>query len=149
MPGPVFRVEPKLGPEAFKTYQILAPKNSHFRPASCKEVECAAWANGWQTTVNETTPLGQQQADYIRRRSGRTYKETNENGFTTFVFVPGQRCFAEHSVSLEREPLFLVRGGDFRGNPTGQRPTQHVRPEDWVEDFAEHQQGLADTIEKG
>lgn len=144
-----FRIDPKLGPEAYKTYQLLAPKSTHTRSGSCMEAECAAHQHGWQTTINESTALGQQQAHYIRKQSGRAFKETNENGFTTFVFEAGQKCFAEHRISLEREPLFLVKGGDYRGNPLGTRPRQHANPADWVEDFAEHQQGLADTIDKG
>jgi hypothetical protein len=42
----------------------------------------------------------------------------------------------------------VVRGGDWRGNPTGYR-RQHVNGEDWRDDFGEHQQNVADRIERG
>ncbi len=142
-------IVPRLGAEHFKTYQILAPVSTHFRPATCQEVECAGWANGWITTVLPDSP----QANYIRRSSGRQFTETvNENGDDThvFTFPPGQQCFraSEHRKSLEREPLYVVRGGDFRGDPRAETPVRR-RAEDWVDDFAEHQQQIADRINEG
>ena len=44
--------------------------------------------------------------------------------------------------------LLVVRGGDWRGNPTGERRV-HTRPEDWAEHLHEHTAELADRIEKG
>lgn len=142
-------IVPRLGAEHFKTYQILAPIPSHFRPATCREVECAGYTRGWRTTVLPDSP----QANYIRRSSGRAFTEApNENGDGTvvFTFPPGQQCFraSEHRKSLEREPLYVVRGGDFRGDPRGETPVRR-RAADWVDDFAEHQQQIAERIEKG
>ena len=73
----------------------------------------------------------------------------NSEGLTVFTFEPGQDCFAQHRVPLERDPLFLVRGGDWRGNPTGLQPYRHHRGEDWVDDFADHQDRIARQIERG
>jgi hypothetical protein len=142
-------IVPRLGPEAFKTYQIVAPLSTHFRPATCREVECGGYMRGWKTTVLPNSP----QAAYIRRSSGRRFTEApNESGDGTvvFTFPPGQQCFraSEHRKSLEREPLYVVRGGDFRGDPRRETP-HRMRADDWVDDFAEHQQGLADRIEQG
>lgn len=139
-----------LPSQAYKTYQIIAPVPTHWRPATCEEVECVAWRNGWKTIV----PSDSAQAQYIRSgASGRRFVEStgsrqlNEalvgllnEALVEFMFEPGQRCFAaeSHRVSLEREPLFVVRGGDARANPTGERRV-HSRAEDWQEDFAEHQ----------
>ncbi|ACU71749.1 hypothetical protein Caci_2840 [Catenulispora acidiphila DSM 44928] len=50
---------------------------------------------------------------------------------------------------MEREPLYLVRGGDWRGNPTGQLPLKHSGPESWVDDFGEHQENITEEIERG
>lgn len=147
---PLNRIMPKLPAGAMKTYQVVAPKASHWRNATCAEVECQAHANGWVTAVDEATELGQRQAGYIRRDSGRAFTErrTPEGG-TEFVFPPGQRCFRAHSVPLEREPLYVVRGGDWRGNPSGAPARRHTRPDFWVEDFATHQQALADRLQQG
>lgn len=147
---PVTRIDPQLPAGAYKTYTVAAPLTTHFRPATCEEVECPYAVHGWATVVDESTELGQRQADYIRRSSGRRFTaERTPEGLTRFVFAPNQECFTDHQTRVEREGVFLVRGGDHRGDPSGLRPYQHVRPEDWVEDFAEHQQGLADRIERG
>ncbi|WP_225840314.1 hypothetical protein [Streptomyces sp. NK08204] len=66
-------------------------------------------------------------------------------GLTVFRFESGQRCFAEHYT---RPEIYLVRDGDWRGNPTGRR-RQHTRPADWVEDMAENQGRLIELQERG
>lgn len=143
------RIQPALPAAAMKTYALVAPLASHWRPARCEEVDCANQAAGWRTVIDEATELGQAQAYYVRAQSGRRFVETREAGLTVFTFEPGQRCFAAHQAPLEREPTYLVKGGDWRGNPRGTPLRQHARPQDWVEDFAEHQQQLADRLERG
>ncbi len=143
----VFRPEIRLGPEHYKTYAVVAPVATHFRVASCAEVNCPAYQNGWRTTVLADSP----QAQYIRAKSGRSFTTMPQpGGMVAFTFAAGQVCFraSEHRVPLGREPLFIVRGGDHRGNPRGTAPVTR-RAEDWVDDFATHQQGIADAIERG
>jgi hypothetical protein len=144
----VNRIEPQLPVEAMQTYSVVVPRSTHFRPATCFEVDCPNFEHGWKTVVNQSTELGAAQAHYIRNESGRRFTEHREGAAAVFVFEAGQRCFAAHQVPLERDPIFLVVGGDWRGNPTGFRRA-HKRPEDWVEDFAEHQQRIADRLERG
>lgn len=178
---PLTRVTPRLPPQSVKTYQVTAPVSTHWRPATCAEVDCAAWRHGWRTVVDERTDLGERQAAYIRStcvpdalaaspagRGRRRYVEHRDAhqvqdgtgppagvvaGLTVFEFPAGQVCFASgneaHRVPLERQPLYLVRGGDWRGNPRGTPGRQHARPEDWVDDFATHQQQLDDTLRRG
>jgi hypothetical protein len=143
------RLPPAMPAEAYKTYQLAAPRSTHFRPATCEDVDCEAYLFGWQTTIDESTDLGRRQADYIRRAAKRHFIENIDGGLTTFTFEPGQQCFAQHTARLERPPLFIVRGGDFRGDPRGTQPRYHSRPEFWVEDFATHQADLAEQLEKG
>jgi len=155
----VHRLTPGLPAEQMKTYVALTPQATHFRPATCEEAGCPHHANGWKTVVDEATPLGSQQAAYIRSEclddarinrpdwgGRRRYRETREGDLTVFTFEAGQECFVQHRVPLEREAVFLVRGGDWRGNPRGTPTRRHARPEDWVEDFATHQQRLADRL---
>ncbi len=115
---------------AVKTYQLLAPLHLH----------------GWATTV----AAGSDDEALIRRAGRHFTVEPVEGGFLRFLFPPGQACFKAtmHRLPLEREPLYVVRGGDWRGNPTGYR-RQHANGQDWVEDFGEHQQHIADKIERG
>lgn len=142
MPEPN-RPEPRLPVQAFKTYALLSPISTHRRPATCAEVHCTAYERGWTTRVPRTSDL----AEFIRAGThGRRFTETTmiDGAEAEFMFPPGQPCFraGQHTVPLEREPLYIVRGGDWRGNPTGEK-RQHVRAADWVDDFAEHQDRIA------
>ena len=139
-----FRIAPNMPASAYKTYTIAKPHDT-FVKAACQEVGCVAYAHGWETLIDESTDLGRSQGDYIRRQSGRTFTEICEiGGMTVFRFEPFQRCFADHQT---RPETYGIYHGDWRGT-FGQLRT-HTRPADWVEDFATHQQGLADLIEKG
>jgi len=146
---------PHLPPEARKTYQVVSPIETHTRPASCAEADCGAYIHGWKTTVDESTELGQGQAHYIRKESGRAFTEQVEPGLTVFTFDAGQRCFAagEHRVPLDRPEFYIVREGDHDGkrwrNPRGTDPYRHANGADWVDDFANHQQRIADRIAEG
>lgn len=144
-----FRIPPALPVHQMKSYRIVVPRATHWRPATCAESDCQAYLLGWLTTVDEGTDLGRRQAHYIRRESGRRYREERtEAGLTDFTFEPGQKCFAEHELRNDRPERFLVTGGDHRGNPTGER-YEHAGPEQWTDDFATHQDRLAAIIEKG
>lgn len=145
------RITPTLGAENYKTYAIVRPRSTHMREVSCAEAECMAYQHGWRTLVDERTEQGNAQAHYIRRQSGRHFTEERDpNGGTVFTFSPGQRCFnGPHEVPVEREPLYVVRDGDWRGNPRRTPERRHVRGEDWVEDFALHQMKVADDRQRG
>lgn len=145
MQRPINRIDPNLPVGAYQTFSIVSPRDTTVL-AACEQVGCAAWRHGWESTIDESTELGQQQTAYIRQRSGRTFREQKTAaGLTVFRFESGQRCFADHKT---RPELYAVRDGDWRGNPTG-RTRQHTRAADWVEDFGEHQQKLADQQQKG
>jgi hypothetical protein len=141
------RIAPQLPVTAVKTYQAVATSDQTV-VAACATVGCDAWRYGWDTMVNENTELGKRQAAYIRRESGRSFTELPTRrdgaGATVFRFEPYQRCFANHET---RPARYLVRGGDHRAN-TG-LITEHVDSEDWVEDFAEHQDALAHRLGQG
>lgn len=139
----------RLGASNYQTYQVIAPRDTHWRIATCEEVGCQHGENGWKTVIDETSNLGQMQAHYIRRQSGRKFtEERGQDGMTTFSFASGQPCFKQHKTKIDRQEIFLVRGGDSRGNPTGFRRT-HTRPEDWVDDLQENQDRIRSAIERG
>jgi hypothetical protein len=146
----VFRPEPKAPAEAYKTYEVARPKSTHSRPATCQEVDCQSFLNGWRSTFDLRTDLGKRQSYYVRMRSGRSFVRVLDPrpGILVLEFAPGQRCFAEHRIALERPPIFLVRGGDWRGNPLG-TPTVTRTPAAWLDDFGSHQQKIAEAIERG
>lgn len=138
-----FRLESQLPPQAVKTYAISSPKATHWMSASCADVACPVQTAGWQTFIDESASLGIRQAQYIRAVSGRRFTEhRNEHGVTVFTFAAGEECFTDHQVRVDRPEIFIVRGGDHRGNPRGDVRV-HERPEHWVEDFSEHQDALS------
>lgn len=147
----VNRFGPALPVTAVKTYQVLIPKETHFRPATCAEMNCPNYEHGWRTLIDESADLGQGQAHYIRKQSGRKFVEERQpDGLTAFTFEAGQRCFTQHRTRIEDRPeIYLVRDGDWRGNPRGTTPRRHANPGDWVDDFANHQSALADRLARG
>jgi hypothetical protein len=136
---------PQMPAQAYTSYVIVSPRDTTV-VAACQDAGCMAWRHGWESVVDERTPLGKDQAAYIRTRSGRAFRETRtEAGLTVFRFEPFQRCFRDHRTRPER---FLVRGGDFRGNPRGERRV-HANAADWVEDCAAHLDGLTEARKRG
>lgn len=115
-----------------------------FEDAYCDEVDCGRWRNGFKVVVDLTTDLGRRQDDYLSRDRARDSVRRRTEFGAEYVYPPGTPCFEAHQRRLERPPLYVVRGGDSRGNPTGKRRV-HANVDDWVEDFAEHQSKLADA----
>lgn len=132
-----------VGPEHMRSFSIAAPLGTHWRRASCAEVQCAHHLQGWASEVDESTELGQFQASYIRAESGRGFRESRtDTGITRFEFPPGQQCFSsdEHHVRDEDvAELYVVRDGDWRGNPRGTAP-QKLSADGWVNAFGENQE---------
>lgn len=144
---PLHRVDRLLLPAAaYKTYAIDSPRDTTV-VAACRQVGCAAWWRGWESLIDESTELGRRQAAYIRHESGRSFREwrTDQPGVVIFRFEAFQRCFTEHRT---RPELFTVRGGDWRGNPSGE-VYRHTRPADWVDDFAQNLDRVRTAQERG
>lgn len=165
---PLFRIPPVLPAAAMKTYHVARPI-TWWVFASCGQVDCDHYRRGWTTIVDED------QAGVIRR-SGRSFTETRDRaGLVTFAFPPGQRCWHAPPAELvgqaifavvsrlpepeiadrwhkrvpQREPLFGLTGGDWRGNPRGTPPVRFKTHRQFIDDFAEHQLRIADRIKRG
>lgn len=145
---PLNRLQP-LGPaEAYKTYQISAPKSTHFRKATCVEINCPNYVNGWKIRLEVLS----QDVQEIVRKSGKKYQVMPvAEGETYLVFEAGQSCFDEfrHMTRVEKPEIYVVRDGDWRGNPRGTQARKHTSHEFWLEDFAEHQDKIKTQIERG
>lgn len=141
---PLNRPAPALAPEFFKTYDVRRPRSTHFRKATCAEVDCPNRERGWRTTCDVSTVLGQQQANYIRMKSGRHFTTKAAGDMVSFTFPPGQECFSQHTRPLDREPFFRVIQGDWREYGRGQR--LDVRA--WLDNFGEHQERLAEQVRR-
>lgn len=148
----VFRLPQQVGPQHYKTYQIAAPVKTHWSQVTCAEFECDGHRFGFRATIDERTELGQSQAYFIRKESGRRFtEERNEAGLTVFTFPAGQTCFrqSEHRKRNDRPELFVVRSGDWRRLDIMGGPRVHRQAADWVDDFATHQGKIADLRQRG
>jgi hypothetical protein len=133
------RIVPRVGPENYKTYLLRRPLATHWRPATCSEVDCKHYLLGWQTMLASNDP----QVDLVRSLRGQWHftEAAPEGGVIVFTFPAGQKCFRtdQHRLPmLDRPALYVVRGGDWRGDPRGETPRVHNKPEHWVEDMQEH-----------
>lgn len=144
---PMNRIQPQGRAQDYKTYQIVSPLATHWRAATCAEVECPNYQRGWRLRVEGLPP----EMLHAAKTSGRKFTELNVTATENWlVFEAGQPCFraSEHRMLLDKQEIFIVRDGDYRGNPTG-NVRKHTRPEDWQEDFAEHQDKLAQRLQQG
>ena len=114
--------------------RILQPRATHFGPITCAEDDCDHYLKGWVTTVPDASP----QADYIRRDSGREFREERvEGGMVAFTFASGQTCFQQHRGLNGTPPLYV------KERP-GARTVQ--QPDRWMYEFNEevykHEQAI-------
>lgn len=136
-------------PSFYQTYSIRAPKSTHWRDATCEESACPYYARGFNVRVNEAEETGQKNAVLLRQDTTRAKTETrDEYGMTVFAYPPGTNCMNKHTKRLDLPEIYLVRGGDHRGNPKGTPTRTHTKPEFWVEEFAETQDKIIKAIEK-
>lgn len=142
------RIAPMMGPMSYKTYTI----RPRYRKATCIEVECPHFRDGWTFSVEMLEQ--DKQLNYIARHSGKRYTEKVHEGKSYLVYAPGQPCFdaGNHKLPIDETPFLFVGRGDWRtfdrrGLPRDAR--QHTRPEDWVDDFANHQDKLRTAFERG
>lgn len=154
MPGPAGeqRVPPKLPVAQMKTYEMRFPVGTHHRKATCQEIDCPQYLNGWQMGFDLTDPAKVEAANWVRNKSGLAYHYVLTETTVTFTFPPGQQCLESrirpHTVSLEREPLYLVRGGDWRGNPLRTR-TVHANGADFADDWHTSLDRLEENLRRG
>jgi hypothetical protein len=99
-----------LTPNAYhNAYEAHWPKSTHWRRATCREVNCGDYLNGWVTSLDPR--IYKEQAFFIEHDRERTYKKViGEDGKHHYYFEAGQRCFEseikkDHIKKLERGPV--------------------------------------------
>lgn len=175
----------QLPDHAYSTYGIVMPKSTHTRKARCEEVQqecmsmllpegatdadefvatrcperhCGAHAHGWKTILDTSIPQQRELAQLVVKNEGnRRWTARRRGHVATFTFPPGQQCFADHRVPLDRPPLFtLAQGKEYRSG----RPyvndgaiyipgARNIRGEEWMERLGENQQAIIDAQNKG
>lgn len=140
------RLPPAMPIGAYKTYNIATPIETHWAAATCAQIDCEQWREGWAVMIQ-----GLDEKDlHAMRTSGRHFQVFEVSATETWwVFEPGQQCFAAgaHVRRLERPEVFATRSGDWRGDPS-RRGLQVLGMQSWVDDCGENQANLADWIEK-
>ena len=120
-----------ISPAASKSHWSVSwPEKTHWRRATCREVDCPHYLLGWTTTL----PLERQDLMSMIRTSGLEFTEAKAgDGLIQFTFTPGQTCFrvSTHRTKAERDPLFR------RGHQFGQYgpSLEHDR---WMWEMNEH-----------
>jgi hypothetical protein len=132
------------------TYAIRSPIRT--RRASCEEVNCEAWQNGWQTTI----PVEQLetfraacngQLDGFKRQPISVDSDTGP----MFTFLPGNPCFdaVNHVIQLPAPEFYFVGPGTTRAGFSVKNARQHTKAEDWQEDMQEHLARVKRDEERG
>ena len=144
------RVTPRMGTRSYMTFAARTPLATHSRKATCAEVGCEGYLKGMTIPLSGLDP----QLEHVARHSGRQFREVDGVDFGIgegrfLVFPPGQPCFASqsHRVSLERQAFYFVGRGDHRSFDV--RRATPRREQDWVDQFANHQQRLREAQERG
>jgi hypothetical protein len=127
----------------FKTYSVI--DKSLTRPATCEEIECEQYKNGWMIPKSALS-----EADlYAIDQSGRVYREMDITGLDKaerdiqLIFAPGQPCFkaSTHTIKLENSEIYLAGRGKGRLYDPRDAIT-HSGPQAWLDDFWNNQDKL-------
>ena len=139
-----------LPPHMYKRYAASAPMRTHWRQATCAEVECDGYLNGFVTFVDVSLELGRKQHYFLTHDRERTYT-INQTGQYTFEFIypPGNPCFqrGSHRTGIGRPPFLLVHNGDWRAS--SREPYRHTRVEDFVDDMNNNSDWLLTLARRG
>lgn len=144
------RLPPKMPTQFYKTYAVRSPLATHHRRATCAEVNCADYINGWYLALDGLP----QDLLYIATHSGRKYVQGEvllpTGPAKALIFEAGQECFrsSTHTVSLQRPEFFFAGRGDHRSF-SHLKAQQFDKPEHFVEDFATHLDRIKREIERG
>ena len=107
-------------------FRISLPPTTHRMAATCEDVDCPHYLNGWKTVVAP----GSAQDVYIRTQSRRKWRvEQTSETILTYYFERGQRCFREHTMINGREPFYLHETAEGRRVHRPQDFMEHVHEE--------------------
>jgi len=118
-------------PRTNDRFHVTWTRDAHFRVATCKEVQCPHYINGWITRVI----IGSPQDQYIRKDKSRKSVGVQVSASEIeYYYEEGQKCFRPHRVKVERAPFFTV-------NQPGKETPRLVRAnmdfDEWTDKFNE------------
>lgn len=142
-----FRITPNMPVQAYQTYGISQPLDSHFVQVDCGKARCDKLAKGWQTMLDVSNPEFAELANWVRLHSGRAFTYEQTGDLVTFTFPAGQQCFEPHFRPLDRPAYGYLRAGDWRGHDGSRYDFANLG--DLVDSWANHQIKLSDKIDEG
>lgn len=124
-------------------YQLKQRPAPRARRATCEEVDCVWFRDGFGTRVDESTPDGARLGARLRLDPTRPApQEWREGAHTVFAWPAGTPCLSADQHVIETMQLYLVK-------PHRRGVRGHVRAEDWVDEFGTNQQNLAEIRARG
>ena len=151
MQRPVTRATPLMPTQAYRTFAVRSPLSTHHRRATCAEVDCADYINGWYLALDGLP----EELLFIAKNAGKRYRQGEVEvskgvSVKALIFEAGQACFraSTHTKPLERPEFFFAGRGDFRSF-SHRKAQQFERADQFVETFAQHLDDLKREIEKG
>jgi hypothetical protein len=139
---PLNRIEPKIPAGLMHTHLILQPLRTHFREATCEEVNCPQFLEGWFLQIDA---LPQEDID-LAKNAGRRWRQVHVAANENYLyFEPGQKCFkaSTHRVNLDHDPIFVKKEGDHRGNPRRLDPIRFSGADSWANSLGENLDQIA------
>ena len=134
--------------------RTYTPRPGYWRSATCKDIKCAEYENGWVSTIPQAQV--QMLTDIYEMRNKGIWEFTEERVaglnegeiLIRFTFPPGLTCFRHlngtgHQVPVERDPLFYHR-------PAG-RPGQgrEMNQDEFITTFNESAYRASRSLERG
>tara|TARA_R100000808_G_C2124537_1_gene135030 strand:+ start:229 stop:621 length:393 start_codon:yes stop_codon:yes gene_type:complete len=117
-----------LGAARQTTYRAIKPIATHFRQATCQEVNCLNYTRGWKTIL----PVNHEGINWIRQSNYRYNEVTDlDNNMVEFIFEAGQNCFkqSKHVISLDKPAIFAIQ--DANG-------LKKQEANEWIDKFDNH-----------
>ena len=129
-----------------QVFRVAMPIATHWERATCAEVDCAAYINGWALVLPAADA---DNAIAAVKASGRSYQfvlvvRPENDGMVEYRFAAGQPCFgsSRHMAQTERPALYI------HGNRET-RVSRVVQTSEWAERFGETLDGLRGIDERG
>lgn len=121
-----------ITPWNYQTFKMSSPMGTHYRRATCHEVNCHAYMNGWALQIEELS----EEDLYTATHAGKRFRRVHFGpGVNFLMFEAGQLCFLAdtHRIKLDRPQNFFTCKGDrtvFR-----HQDARAMRDVDWMDDL--------------
>lgn len=126
-------------------FTLAAPLPTHWRRATCKEVDCPRYVMGFTSVLDESVADLRNAADWIRHNSGMRFVERKDGAMTVFEFPAGQECFegraSGHRIKTDKP--------EITSQTTTRGTRRFERGRDFNEAFNEEMYQIERLLERG